>query len=343
MSTRTIPLTVVRAQRGIAIIDLLVTLVLVVTLVSLVFVGQNDIRRNSSIGTSLSNLQHQYKAMNSYAADYGDRIATFSWQANVPAPTNYPDLRSAPSALQAGANQAVDILRRRGVDPSFPIQQNWIPHIIYNHLVIADYLAQPLPLTWTVSPGDAPRACWAKNPRDFAAGTCPNVPAVSSPRWPYSSSYEIGPAFYSPDYTVGNVQAVSQSSTHRTYFTSPDTPFGNRRGSEVLYPSRKAMIWESEQRYFGTRRTYFMYPESRVPVLTFDGATNVRATAGANRGFNPANPTFAAAFIITYDPDQNYEAPRYSGLSQNVSTYYRYTRSGLRGIDLDGEEVPVPR
>jgi hypothetical protein len=331
-----------RTARAFALSELL-TLAAVFALVGSMFVVlTGESRRMATLSGSLANLRTYGAGAQSYAADYADRVWSFSWSGGQNMPTEYPDLRFASDSTAAAANQAVDIIRRRGERPNFPVAANWLPHPIYNSLVLADYLASKLPAPWAVSPADSVRLCWASNPQAFEAGACNPSPSGLAPRWPYSSSYELGPAWYSPDYAVGNQQTISQGSTHSVYQTPSGGALGGRRMTEVAFPARKAMVWDTHQRHFGARSPFFMMAEARVPVLCADGTVQVRATAAANRGFQPNSPTSLTSTTVVYSP-LNYEPPIPSGNFASNPAYMRFTRSGLGGIDFDGDEVPVPR
>lgn len=112
--------------------------------------------------------------------------------------------------------------------------------------------------------------------------------------------------------------------------------------TEVGFPSRKAMVWDTHQRHFGSRTAYFMMPEARVPILFADGTVQVRVTAAANRGFQAASPTSPFFSYVIYEPSPtNFEPPIPTGNRADNPAGMRFTRSGLGGIDFDGDEVPV--
>ncbi len=56
--------------------------------------------------------------------------------------------------LAAASRQAVNIIRRRWGEDSFPVPTLWIPHVLYSHLVLQDYLDQRLPAKMVVCPED---------------------------------------------------------------------------------------------------------------------------------------------------------------------------------------------
>jgi hypothetical protein len=109
----------------------------------------------------------------------------------------------------------------------------------------------------------------------------------------------------------------------------------------VRHPSHKAMMYETNQRFFGSRELYFMYDEARIPVAFADGGVSVRSMAGANLGFRPNTPTSPLQSRFPYRPELTWETPTPSGASEElVFGRIRWTRSGLRGRDFMGPEIP---
>jgi hypothetical protein len=209
----------------------------------------------------------------------------------------------------------------------------WLPHLSYNQLVLAEYLDQPLPTKTAVSPEDLLRLGWQAGAPGPGGGN----------RWRFSSSYEPGPAFWSPDAQINGVPTVQQHTyPHRLFSAGNEsTRLGTRRMAEVVFPSQKAMIYENFQRSFGARQPYFMYEEARLPVLSADGGAAVRSTSDANVGFIPNSPLDPSPTMVVYTPDVNWESPPLNGFAQEIVTgHYRWTRSGLRGRDFGGPEVP---
>ncbi|MBL8999872.1 MAG: hypothetical protein JNK25_01895 [Phycisphaerae bacterium] len=330
-------------RRGFALADAFMLITVVFCALALLMVAGQRTRRLSSLGESMGNLRQFGSGLEAYAADSAGLIYSYSWRAGVVTPSTFPDLRGPfPDALSAAAAQAVDILRRRGHRPDMPVIQGWIPHIKFWHLVLSDYLGSNLPMKAAVSPEDQPLSLWASDPAGFDRGQYPPQPSpgTGSQRWPYSSSYEMGPAFYSSDFASGSEGTISQSTTHNTFVTGAGAVLGGRRLSEVVHPSQKAFVWDSAQRHFGTRVIFFAFHEARVPVCFTDGSVRVRPTASANRGFNPTNPRVMLPTTFTYQPTA-WEAPLPSS-GTSVQGVYRYTRNGLGGRDFDGDEVPVP-
>lgn len=331
----------VLGRSGFALLDLLVLLAMAAVVVALVSVMGTRSRRLGQLGESMANLKFYAAGTQSYGADYAERFWSFSWRPNnIPLDAD-PDLRAngLSSDLSAAASQAIQILRRRAGRTDIPVITAWIPHILYSHLVLAEHMNAELPARFAVSPGDRNRLLWANDPAGFDRGIyqpMPDSPGTpTAKRWPYSSSYELGPAFSAPD---SGTNAITQSNMSNTYVvTGAPNVMGNRLLSEVVFPSQKAMVWEQYSRYHAPRAAFFMYLEARCPILFVDGSVRPRLTQQGNRGWNPQSPTSTFPISMTHTTmawESGASLP-----STSVQGNYRYTRQGLRGRDFDGPEV----
>ncbi|MBC7773315.1 MAG: hypothetical protein H7210_12525, partial [Pyrinomonadaceae bacterium] len=247
-------------ERGFALAELLAVLIMLIAIGAVIGAFMPDARRRSQMSGSLTNLQRLGAAAADYGMENADSVFSFTWRASAMGQRcdNGDDTYTFPPAstdLQAAANQAICILRRQG---RRDIQQitGWIPHIQYNHLALADYLGEQLPSRLFVSPGDRFRLEWqdalTRNPANPRQGffdlTCrPFGNSNNESRWPYSSSYEMPPAFFSPDAAMNGVQTIGQGpDSHRTYtIGSQSMPLGRRILSEIRHPSQKAMMFET--------------------------------------------------------------------------------------------------
>ncbi len=338
----------VLSRKGFTLIELLIVIAIIALLVGILLPALAEARKVARKTQCESNMRQFGVAINTYSSDFQDRIPSFTWKANV----QYADwVGPAADATGAAANQAVDILRRRAFREDIQQIQGWIPHVLYSHLVLNDYLAQRLPEKMVACSEDRLRLKWqdsvAVNPDDFFA-LQPDVerPAGSSnaeKRWPYSSSYSFVPAAWSPDRTVGNQPTVSQGGVHYLFQVPAQgttTILGLRKLSDVSFPAQKVALYDSDMRHFNKRRDlFYAYADSRQPLLTFDAAVTTRKTGETNLGFNPAVPNNPNPTTFNYAP-AGWESPTRSGAAQEaVRGYYRWTRAGLRGVDFGGGEV----
>ena len=335
-----------RCATGLVLVELAAAVAIVAVLAALLLIAAGESRRQSSLGDNLANLKQFASATGSYAADNDDRMWAFSWQAGV----NYGFGGIASTSYEAAANQAVEIIRRRANRPDLAPIAGWFPNVTGSHLVLLDYLGTAQPERFVAGPEDWQRLLWQTSVVPDWNGYFRLVPNVERPpgtsnadkRWPYSSSYAIPPAFLSPDARsrAPSYNAVTQGPTHTSFLVTTSTPLGGRRLSEVRHPAQKVMLYEEYQRHFGPQTLFFGYPEARIPIMLADGSAAVRRTADANRGFQPDSPTSNSFTFINFAP-ASWEPRTLSGAaSQTVTAYYRFTRSGLRGRDFGGREVP---
>lgn len=340
-----------RCRPAFALTELAVLILLLASLLAILLVLAPRSRTNASQAESLANLRQIGAITGSYANDNADDMWGFSWRSgDASFPTQYNDLRNAAHGDQfaPAASQAVDIIRRRAhmAPLLMPQVNNWFANLFFSHLVLADYLALDLPLRFMISPGDRNFTLWSNDPDGLRSNAyMPQPDAIGNHdtwRFPYASSYQLPPAFYSPDFTASGLASIVQADGNwSNWAVSPGVQaFGRRRLTDVAFPSHKVMLHQTEQYQVARTAVYFAYPEARIPLSLVDGSAAVRTTASANRGFRPATPDLAVDTTFAYTP-QDWNAPRLPG-SNILSARYRFTRHGLGGRDFDGQEVPAP-
>lgn len=321
--------------RGFALVELAAIVGIGGVLIALLVLGGAGARRQARLGECTVNLKEFGAATESYAQDNADRIWGFSWRKGDML-SQYPDLNNNFSDLQAGANQAVDILRRRGGRTDIAPISGWIPQILYSHLVLSDYLDSELPQRYGACPEDTNRLCWQEDPLTYCQRCSPaplDCGSNNSKRWPYSSSYYLTAAFFAPD----SGMTITQGQSHNQYVVPGNVVLGGRLLSEVAHPSQKVMMFETHARHFRPRIAYYAYEEARAAMLLVDGSVSTRVTADSNDGWRPDQPGSPFPTIFSYTPS-NWEPPALSGAQ--VIGHSMWTRRGLGGRDYGGPEVP---
>jgi prepilin-type N-terminal cleavage/methylation domain-containing protein len=339
-----------RARRntaGFTLIELLVVIAIIAVLISLLLPALGEARRAARMSLCTSNSRQVATATASYAADFNDLIWAFSWKRTSGGrslPTPHGDLQQAATDHIAAGNQAVHILRERADRPDMPnmnVGFVWIPHVLYSHLVLQDYLAARLPEPVVVCPEDRNRLNWQLQPQEYFDqgywSPAQPAPSAQSKRWPYSSTYQVVPASYD------NSRAGSRIHQHNGFDNSYELPADSRLGglrlSDVTFPSQKVHMKDTEQRHFGARRLFYAIPGARQPLLAFDGSVSVRITQETNPGWRPNEPASPDPSSFRYYPGAWQAPTTHGGTFESVSGHYRWTRGGLRGVDFGGREV----
>ncbi len=334
-----------------ALVEGLVVALVVGLLAAVLVVSGERARRTAMIGEDLSNLRQIGQLTGQYANDFEDKIWSFSWKKGM-TPSAFPDLQQANDDSAAASNQAIDIIRRlanRNAE-SMPKITFWFPHYMYGHLVLMDYagLRPPTPgTTFTanrlfVGSGDRNRLLWISDVDGFDANkflpSQPSALIAGNRRWPYSGSYRMPHHLYSESF---GPNAITNASTWSTYFIPTGFSNAAKTTMQVVFPANKVLLHEAHGRHQGKRQPYFSMGtgEARVPLLTVDGAADMRATRDGNKGWNPQNPSVALPLQYTYMPNA-WDPPAVTGSSDFCYGFYDYTRSAEKGRDFGGPEVP---
>ena len=330
-----------RRQRGFTLIELLVVIAIIALLIGILLPVFSEARSAGRAAVCASNMRQIGIAGATYASDFEDRIFAFTWRAGRRY-SRYPDLGPQPTDLSAAAAQAVDILRRRADRPEMPAtltNGRWIPHVLYTHLVLQDYLAQRLPEPMVACPADRHRLDWQRDPRaNFDQGNWlpfQPIPGGAHLRWPYSSSYQVVPASYDGSEEGFRIEQLNFANSYRL---PRNSRLGGLRLSSVVFPGSKVQVMDEEQRHAGGRRLYYAVPAAIQPLLTFDGSVQSVRTADCNPGWQPNAPRSGLPTRFRYWPSI-WKAPPSNGASwEHVFGMYRWTREGLQGVDFGALE-----
>jgi prepilin-type N-terminal cleavage/methylation domain-containing protein len=349
-------------KRGFTLIELLVVIAIIALLIGILLPALAEARRLARLSICQSDESQHGKGQGSYAADFEDRTYSFTWRRGHTEST-FSDLRAQAVAgpdTAAAAAQAIDILRRRAGRSDIAPIASWIPHVLYTHLVLQDYWASRLPEKVVVCPEDRPRLDWQEdNGKLFDAGFwLPYQPAPSAinKRWPYSSSYHVVPATYDVNQSRDINQTSGATVQARLYQGGLDSSqylipgnanLGGTRLADVAFPGQKVQLYDEQARHFGQER-YYAYTDAKAPLLFFDGSVRVIQTREANPGWNPNSPGQNIDTHVVYQPDV-WESPVRGGPnplpppngSEVLPAWYRWTRGGLKGVDVGGSPIPA--
>ncbi len=321
-------------RRGFVIRDLCFGLACLAIVASLLLVASGGARQRARAAAGQNQLRWMAGASSNYAADNADRFWSFSWQPGETYTFKSSVITMPHSPVTAAAYQAIDILYRVG-GRDLPVPISWIPHPLYNHLPLMDYVGGELPNFSFISPADKYRLAWVRDPEAFARGEFlpfqPQPRTGHSERWLYTSSYLTPAAWWDFD------NALYQGDSQRQYIIPSVARLGGALMTDVAFPSQKVMVHDQEQRERGAEPLYCIEEAARAPVLMADGSAGAPATADSNPGWHPAQKTLASPMRFRYDAFA-WEAPP-STDPVLITGHYRWTRGGIAGRDFGGPEI----
>lgn len=340
-----------RARSAFTLIELLLVIAIIAILISMLLPALSQGRRTARTVRCLSNMKQLGTAMHTYGAEFKEQLYSYSWRKGVVYPgTGFP---AANHDIDAACNQMVDILHRQAdrsdIGPVPPLA--FFPYLRYSHLVLQDYLGQRLPDPVVACPEDADQARWGLDPLGYDNDLYkPSYGTVHTPngdvipwRHPYRSNYWITEAAFDKNQIGLRGFPASYASIYIS--TDPNVRYGNRKVSDISYPSQKVFMYEMYGRHTGARlfdwRTFYGFETARPIVQMFDNSAYIRASKDSNLGCNPNNPfsTSIADMQTAYNPAPGIPDPPPPGGSAQVYIRYQYTRSGLRGIDFAGQDI----
>ena len=360
MRSRTAP----AARSGFTLIELLVVIAIIALLIGILLPALGSARGAARLAICQSNMKQLGIAMNTYAADFDDRQATFTWSGGN-RESQWSQLHvgfqenKAGESLDGAQKQAADIIRRLTGREDFRPFSGRVPHRRYNHLVLNDYMSQSLPELAMTCPEDFWQKQWQQDPDNennlFPRASLADAGGTGqtgyNDAWPYASSYQSVPVIFAEDTgEKRGSETLSPVSESHNLFTIGDKPLGKRRMTEVAFASQKVAYFGLFDYHRKPEPLYFAYDNARQPLLFFDGSSRVYSTGQTNRGFQPNTPADSRPLRITYRPNStgdfdeaspDFEPPTRNGLPEEIITggYYRWTRGGLRGIDVGGYEI----
>jgi hypothetical protein len=331
------------------LVEVMVAMSVVALLIAILLPTLKGARSAARRTLCTANLQQFGRAHGSYAADYRDLIGALNGDASYPLSEAHARGPRTHSGIIWQVKNLIERLdtRRPGALSGWVALSSLGPSAAeqFEHLALIGYASSDVRMPIAVCPEDRARMEWRSKPFDHASWS--NQPTKLENRWtidwlPYGSSYQLTPAAAAYSFHTNHNQwgAYEQGPVH-DWYAMPEkfVRFGRRKIPEVAFPSLKVAVMDSQQRHFG-REAFYAYPESRQPLLFWDGSVSVRATRDANKGWIPMlRPRESPdPSNFKYVPDLGFESAARPG-SAYVNGHYRWTRAGLHGIDFGGGEV----
>ncbi|MBK7404048.1 MAG: prepilin-type N-terminal cleavage/methylation domain-containing protein [Phycisphaerales bacterium] len=338
-------------RSGFTLIELLVVIAIIALLIGILLPALGQARKSARTMICASRLKQVGVAVNTYAADFQDKIASYSWSRGN-CPSEYADLQDRNGNLDdvdACMNQLVDIIRRKTGDASFPKISGRAPHRRFSHAVIIDYMSDIIPEATAACPEDKYLIQWQADPKNDYPD--PNKMgqggAAYAKAFPYASSYQFVPASWAPDKTTpsgGNTVYQYQPDHDLFWFPSKNRPWmGRRQIREVDFPASKVQMFDFYDRHSTAKTQFYAYADAKTNMLMFDGSAGLKTTGDANNSWRPnqAGKSEATTIFTYLQNDAIGEPPTRSGgpSDPNLETYFRWTSEGLHGIDYNGNRI----
>jgi type II secretory pathway pseudopilin PulG len=346
-----------RSLRAFTLIETGVTVGTLAMLTGVLLPALGNARRAALLNADSNNLRQLHAAGQNYANDFQNAVPTYSWRAGVRNPGQTGAIVPGTNDVAAAAVQAGEILRRNGFN--FISSGAWIPHIDYSHLVLLEYMGESLLSPLSVSPGDRIRLSWQADPNAAIAQLRTFIPSRDIVL-PYSSSYQLPPAFYAPDRETPD-NYVRQADTFNQYFAVGR--MGDQRFDQVHHPSRKVYLHDTVERHFGRAPSPVWWRWSRINSIMVDGSVRImqgrnslqRLPGSTANRRNPgaywrSNGVFVATAVNYSGWDTRLGQPPVPGTQVGdiiTNGIYRWTAGGKQGIDVQdvspfARQVTVP-
>ncbi len=352
-----------RTSPAFTLIELLVVIAIIALLISLLLPALASARRSARIAVCQSNMRQMMIAHANYATDFKGFIAEFNGRAEDRGSSiHFPgenDLARQAQHLIAEHSGRSPASGASSSPDDFPAFKNSTGFTLvveqFSHVVLVEYMGGKAPMPGTVCPEDRARQSWSAAPTQMSSSAYQPLQSRNTANlawWPYSSSYQLTAGAvggYHVKYGLTNNRKYLQHQTHDQYQIS-HPPVGGRKIDEVAFPSQKVALYDSQDRHYAKREMFYAYAvggnlTAQQPLAFFDGSVSPHKTADTNPGEDPSYPQTNRPLSFRYDPDLGFESGFPVGMSGSLSKggFYRWTREGLKGVDISGGQLSTGR
>ena len=334
-------------RRAGTLTDLIVVVVILAVVVIVLLPALGRPRQGASrLMASQSNLKQLAIGSANFAAGNKDLLPGYHG-------ANLPEGAEPRDALHAAQLEQAEILRRATgrVDGEHAIEADemHVPQSRYPHIPLIEEMTGQHPEPVAVSPLDERLLDFQERPLDYD-----NLPGgrvgktfdrwslrQTVNRWPFGSSYQSTVYAWTTDEpTEADTLPVRPGAHASSLDFDGGQAVSVRRYPEIEFPSSKAFYFE-EFDYTageGTEALHVWDDDARVNVMFFDTSVRRITTTEANPGWDPAAPCdIDASARVRYRPIDTRYFPEATKNTRGAP--YRWTRGGLRGIDVGGNEI----